>query len=420
MRRRIVGLTLSVFCAAGAFCLLPEETAVLRQAGITPMLSSAKEHIMRIENPNPEVLSRALPLFRDTTGIRLSGELPPLETLLALREANPELDIHWEISYADRLWDDTVTEMVLDGVNLDNMKEFSECISRLPMLERVVLKNTDLPQQRLLALARRWPDLNIAWEMKFHDKRFYSDVTELDLSGIRVSGAEEVEALLPSLPKLQKVIMSGCGLSNEEMDALNRRHENIRFVWTVKLGPLSVRTDETWFMPVKHNVRVETKDLVDLKYCTDMICIDIGHMWVHNCDWAAYMPNLQYLIIGETYITDLSPLAGLKNLKYLELFTIKVDDYTPLLTCTGMEDLNLGLTYGDPDVIAQMTWLKNLWWCDANGYNAPGRREKVSKMIDALPNTQIMIYIDHPTASGWRRLPNYYKMRDILGMYYMD
>ena len=66
-----------------------------------------------------------------------------------------------------------------------------------------------------------------------------------------------------------------------------------------------------------------------------------------------------------------------------------------------------------------MTWLKNLWWCDANGYANPARREAVERMCQALADTKIAIYIDHPTAGGWRQLPNYFAMRDYLGMFYL-
>ena len=38
----------------------------------------------------------------------------------------------------------------------------------------------------------------------------------------------------------------------------------------------------------------------------------------------------------------------------------------------------------------------------------------------ALPDTNIVGKGNDVVAYGWRRLPNYYKMRDALGMYYMD
>lgn len=308
----------------------------------------------------------------------------------------------------------------LSGIPMENTVLLEKLLPEISSPRKILLYDCGLSDPQIMAMADHWRNFEFVWNMRFGGKSFSTDSEEIDLTGVPLKSTHALELRLKYLPNVKKIILSDCGLDSPTLDALNRRYQDIRFVWTVKLGRLSVRTDETWFMPVKFKARVETKDLAEFKYCTDMICIDIGHMWVDNCDWAAYMPNLEYLIIGETKISDLSPLKELKKLKYLELFTIPVKDYSPLLGCTGLEDLNLGLTYGDPDIIAQMTWLKNLWWCDANGVHDPQRREAVTRMCSELSDTNIAIYIDHPTASGWRKLPNYYKMRDILGMFYMD
>jgi len=60
-----------------------------------------------------------------------------------------------------------------------------------------------------------------------------------------------------------------------------------------------------------------------------------------------------------------------------------------------------------------MTWLKNLWFI--------GRMSIKSKLVQALPDTYVFISnTDSATRGGWRKLPNYYAMRDALGMHYMD
>ena len=38
----------------------------------------------------------------------------------------------------------------------------------------------------------------------------------------------------------------------------------------------------------------------------------------------------------------------------------------------------------------------------------------------ALPDTHVVASGDATVGGGWRRLPNYYDMRDCLGMYYMN
>ena len=66
-----------------------------------------------------------------------------------------------------------------------------------------------------------------------------------------------------------------------------------------------------------------------------------------------------------------------------------------------------------------MTWLKNLWWCDAATAYNPRWPEAIAQMQEALTDTRIVIYIDHPTAGGWRQLDNYYAMRDLMEVFYL-
>ena len=60
-----------------------------------------------------------------------------------------------------------------------------------------------------------------------------------------------------------------------------------------------------------------------------------------------------------------------------------------------------------------MTWLKNLYMIFGDAGDA-------WKCTQALPDTHVVASGDATVGGGWRRLPNYYDMRDCLGMYYMN
>jgi len=205
--------------------------------------------------------------------------------------------------------------------------------------------------------------------------------------------------------------VSDCGLDNETLaKARDEKRDIYKLVWTVQCGKLTVRTDDIFFMPVKYNVYYfHDEDAYNLRYCEDMVCIDIGHMSIHDIEFVRYMPNLKYLVLAHTTVLDITPLESCKNLVFLELDWTGISDYTPLLGCTSLEDLNLGKTYGDPEPIKQMTWLKNLWWTERN-YSFKQEMEAV------LPNTHKEFNAKHTVGNGWRQLQNYYDMREILGM----
>jgi hypothetical protein len=207
------------------------------------------------------------------------------------------------------------------------------------------------------------------------------------------------------------------------MYALDNRHEDVRFVWTLKVQDCYLRTDTEYFYPwkLKHTMDAKNEDMELLKYCPDIISVDIGHMWfITDCEWVKYIPKLEYLILGETRISDLGPLSQCKNLKFLEIFTIPVTDYSPLIGCTALEDLNLGRTYGDPAPLTQMTWLKNVWWANVHGTSGLPCSNAKAVLTEALPNTNLRFDLEHPTADGWRKLENYFNMRDVMGVHYMQ
>ena len=258
-----------------------------------------------------------------------------------------------------------------------------------------------------------------------YGKEFSSFDEELDLSGIEITdGAAELEALIPELTHLKLVIMSDCGIPDEEMDALNKKYEDIRFIWTIHFGAVyHLRTDDTSFIASlfegkEYNYsKLYDKDVECLKYCTDMVALDIGHMGYTNVEFCAYMPHLRYLIIADTPVEDITPLAGLEELWYLEAFCCNFTDVSPLLSCKNLRHLNLcycNILDAEED-LAQMDWLERLWY--VGPYMTPSA---FAALRDNLPNTYKTIGMSgDSTGGGWRQHDAYLEMRDAFGVYYL-
>ena len=183
--------------------------------------------------------------------------------------------------------------------------------------------------------------------------------------------------------------------------------------------PLSPESALALNFTKKQSVNVSIFCLLEnLKYFNDMVTVDLGHMNIFHCEWAASMPNLQFLILADTPMKNIEPLRNCKELIYFEVFDTPVTDFTPLLECTKLRDLNMCWTDGDPEVIAQLTWLERLWWWGR--ITLPFLNEEEKAMItEAMPNCEIVFRTNTSTGSGWREGELYYKMRDNLGMEYM-
>ena len=396
----------------------PELVCRFPLAGET-VLSNAV--FLRISDASLAELQGALPLLKQLERLDLTGSLPPVSDLWELQWDYPGVIIRWEVVFHNQAISSDTLRLDLSSIEMDYASA-EALFSRLPLLEEVTMRGCGLTDEEMVRLTKTYPQTVFVWDMEVAGLRFSTDSTELDISGQQISGPDEIESVLSCFRRLERVNMSGCGLDDETMDALNRRHDDILFVWTVKIKDFDFPTDSIYFYPWKmdHDIQLNTEDLYPLRYCTNLVCIDIGHMWgVETCEWAAFMPELRYLILGETRISDLTPLSNCKKLAFLEIFTIPVTDYSPLVECTGLEDLNLGRTYGDPTPLTKMTWLKNLWWANVDGtYGLPCSNAK-EILTEALPNTRMRFDIAHPTAGGWRQLENYFAMRDLMGMFYL-
>jgi len=242
------------------------------------------------------------------------------------------------------------------------------------------------------------------------------DTKEIDISGNIVKTCEEIEAKVACLPKLEKLIMSDCGIDNETMAAFRERQRpNYKVVWTVYLSnKTKARTDDIYFMPIQQGeYYFLDKHSYNLRYCEDMLCVDLGHHNIVDLSFVEGMPHLKYFICVDSNLMYIEPISTCKELIYCELFWTKISDFTPLLGCTSLEDLNVAGTNGDPMVFKDMPWLKNLWI-----RGSAVRPSEWETLKAALPDTNIVFDTGGYTTNGWRQLQNYYDMRDLLGMPY--
>lgn len=365
---------------------------------------------IELQNIDAEELAKNLPHLPAVETILLKTALPDPALVSRLQREFPQIGLFYALADRDVPLDAKTTMLSLNQCPL-TLELAQKLIQCCPELQEAELLECGLEEEELRQLCDDNPQVFFLWEGSFGPVQLRTDAVEADLSGIPVTDLEALEQALPYYPKLQKVDLSDCGLENEELDALNKRHEDVRFVWTVSVGKVRVRTDSLFFAPVKTGQTVYEGQLDNLRYCPDVIAVDVGHMPLKTCDWVRYFPKLQYLIIADTGISDITPLADCENLIFLEMFITLCRDYSPLQQCKNLEDLNLCYTYGPADPVREMTWLKRLWW--------DGIRYNDKDIADSLPNTEVNLDSGSSTGGGWREGDHYREQRDILGMAYL-
>lgn len=347
----------------------------------------------------------------------------------ALRSYVNGAGLEFGVVISGRILQDTESVREISGITEEELG----LLEYLPMLQKLTLVDPDVAAESLLDLRSRYPQMQISWQVTVADLTFDETTTEVDLTMVEITDLAEVERKLNCLPELEKVTFGLCGIDdpkwgnsrsklvaspieNEELAAYRDRvREKYKVAWTLRLGPkIALESDADNFMPNHFGVgQLPDSYAYNLRYCEDMVCLDVGHMTLTDISFVEYMPNLKYLILAWTEVKYIEPIRTCKNLVFLELDNSTIRDLSPLVDCTALEDLNLGNTFCDVTPILEMTWLKNVYFI----LGSPASAYKVSQ---AIPTAHVVATGTATVGGGWRRLPNYYAMRDCLNAPYMN
>ena len=350
-----------------------------------------------------------------------------LKEMAALQESFPEVDLVYPLSYGGMDFRSDERALDFSGQKL-NAALLTELLP-LSKAERVELGRNVPTLEEAEALHERCPEILFRYDTELYGRSLSTEVTEIDLSGTTILDLTALERELVRFPKLKRLELTDCGLEDEALDALNRRHETIQVVWTVQVYNYAVPTDQDYFIQYNAVMRYPYSNgsCINLRYCPELIAADLGHLFVHQEDieFLRSTPHMRYLVAIDGLYTDISAFGTLQELEYLEMFSSQVTDLSPLLQCKKLEHLNISrctrLDERCIDVLCQMKQLKRLWFI--GNYLSP-KYEQVLK--DALPDTEIHFipyrngFAPYSMDFDWRKDESYYAIRDALHMYYMD
>lgn len=252
----------------------------------------------------------------------------------------------------------------------------------------------------------------------------------VDLGETRAQSIDGLIGFLTQLPHLKKADMFATPVYKQDIERLTAALPQVEFGWTMCLNCYNprhadrnvhrIRTDATAFSTLHNNqcTRHTSEDFEILKYCKNMLALDIGHNAVTDLSFISGMTKLRVLIIGRNGVTDLSPLKNCPDLEYLEAFTNRIESVEPLLSCPHLMDLNIpNNRIGDPELLAQMTSLKRLWafnYCYANEMDRDLVPARIKTMLkNALPNCRINWYSGG--TNEWREPhKHYYVIKEMF------
>lgn len=257
--------------------------------------------------------------------------------------------------------------------------------------------------------------------VSFKKLKVTTDVEYLDLGKVTLeySDYQKFYEFLAKLPNLKKVDMFSTRIPAKRIEQLVEKFPQIEFGWTMAVGNHSVRTDAVAFI-TSHNdqsARHATEEFAVLKYCKNLLALDIGHNAVDDLSFLYDLPNLRILILADNQFQDITPVGSLTQLEYLELFYNDIRDVSALTSLVNLKDLNLGFNrITDISPLESMTWLERLWVPQFNSHNVTKKPdpEAVAKLKAALPDTLVDSTAVTSIENGWRKHTRYQNMRKIF------
>ena len=236
--------------------------------------------------------------------------------------------------------------------------ETAESLRHLPNVSLIHIgseSETPLSWESLKLLHDAAPEAVIDYAFTIFDRPFNLKDTVMDLKYIPMEDEGALVAKVTAcMSQLRTLDMDSCRVPNAAMAKLRDSLPNTNVIWRVNFGSgYTVRTDVTRIlasMPGQGGELVHN-NVKNLMYCTKVKYLDLGHNnYLDTIEFCRYMPDLEVLIVGMTFVEDFSPLADCPKLEYVEAMTSRLHDLTPFQNLHNLKHLNICYNFAVTDI----------------------------------------------------------------------
>ena len=354
----------------------------------------------------------ALMMLPAVTEVDLRGVSATPEQVAHLVTAFPEVHFVFtcDVPREPMTTDDAYPKVTGTGQDLMPYLEYLDYMPYLGLLDasEIVLSSEEAD----VVLAHRNAD-KVRFSLYMFDRKIAADATELNLDGANVPDVASMEECIAHMPNLERVSLLDAGLSMDQCGRLFDAHPDIKFVFWIEFGKYRIRTDVTAFTTGLFDGNTygyNDATFEPLRYCTDLMMLDLGHNRIKTLDTVSTLTKLRVLVLADNKLRDISDITKLKDLEYVELFLNHISDPTPLTQLEHLMDLNL---YYNPigenyKVLKSMTQLKRLW---IGGCKCT--KDMLADLRKSIPGLEMDYKGPGSTDNGWRDHPHYQVLRQM-------
>lgn len=377
---------------------------------------------------NTTALAALLNRMPALESVNLTDARLPDEALFALIGACPGVDFVRTFDVFGTETPFQTTALDLTKSEVSNADALITALKPLVNLTSVDVTGHAFTDSEIAAVRSAYPNVAFSFSLTRFGQAITTQTTELDLRGSTFASPEEVASQLSDLTALTKVDLCDTGLTNEQMEVLVAQFPRIKFVWKVRIGAWVVRTDITAFSKGQRKkfpndmgectdtgkTNFYSEDLEPLKYCTDLVYLDLGHgNRITDLSILSYFPKLKILIVSMNKIEDISPVAQCKELELLEIYQNRIADLSPIAELPKLRYLNCSInSFTDITPILECENLEMLWMVNTRQIT----REQKQLIEDTLPNCIVAYFANSSGEGGWIENGLYAEYQTAFGL----
>lgn len=293
-----------------------------------------------------EAILETLRYLPEVTTLNFPGTALTDAELNAIRSAYPQVAVEYSLELLGQVLAPDVTELNLAGMTSDQV---AEAAGQLPVFTAVTyVELMDEKGECALSLADvkalqdALPGALFNYSFEFYGQTLSTSDETVEYYDVHFGNESEadIRMALDVLANCTYFKLDNCDVDSVIMASIRDDYPDVKVVWRIWADKYTMCTDETM---IRMTFNLDNEDIDELKYCTDVTHMDIGHnSSLTDISFVEYMTKLECVIVSGSPLTDISYFEDHDSLIWLELcFCGNVEDLSVLATCDNLTYLNV-------------------------------------------------------------------------------
>ncbi len=365
------------------------------------------------ENVDFIELSQAMRHLRKVQTVQLTDYTPALQELTSFQDVYPGVKVKYTVELLGETYDpDTATEVTLSQLTPEGLEDVLGKLPLLPNLTKVDLvgenETSALSPADVKKMQEAYGDVFFLYRFDLFGQAVSTEdesIVYLDVP-IGNEGEAQIRQALDVLTNCTYFKLDDCGIDSKVMASIRDDYPDVKVVWRIYCDKFSMCTDET-MLRMTH--RVKDTNCYELRYCTDVTYMDIGHNeTLTDISFVEFMPNLECVIVSGSAVTDISYFADHDKLEFLELcFCGFLEDISILSTCDNLKYLNVSYSR-----VSDLSALKDLPMERLNCMHTNVNANMIAQFTQWHPDCLSVFKGVQPYGYGWRYIDQGYTFND--------